>query len=114
MNLFNADQNYLCVSFDEVYLRIAHFKAAPASHEVLRVARRDIRGISEEELAKLVKSLLADFGAKSAQAVCIIPPNMVTTKNIEIPSLDSEEIKSIINLQAGRHTPYSRERSEER
>jgi len=38
-----------------------------------------------------------------------MPSHLVTTKNIEIPSLDPGEIHSIIDLQAGRHTPYSRE-----
>ena len=38
-----------------------------------------------------------------------VPANAATAKNIEVPSSDPEEIKSIINLQAGRHTPYSRE-----
>ncbi|MFA5060346.1 MAG: PilN domain-containing protein, partial [Candidatus Omnitrophota bacterium] len=44
-----------------------------------------------------------------ANDIYIVNPNTTITKNIEIPSLDPNEIKSIIDLQAGRHTPYSRE-----
>ena len=36
------------------------------------------------------------------------PAHLTIAKNIEIPSLDPDEIKEIIDLQAGRHTPYSR------
>ncbi len=49
------------------------------------------------------------MGLKKPLAVCAVSSNIVTTKNIEIPSIDPAEIKSIIDLQAGRHTPYSRE-----
>src|SRR5262249_30935382 len=41
--------------------------------------------------------------------VCVVPANAATSKNIEVPSSDPQEIRSIINLQASRHTPYSRE-----
>ncbi|MDD5255517.1 MAG: pilus assembly protein PilM, partial [Candidatus Omnitrophica bacterium] len=34
---------------------------------------------------------------------------VVITKNIEVPSTDPQEIRDIINLQSGRHTPYSRD-----
>lgn len=109
MALLKSDKDYLCVSFSETNIKIAHLKVSPAVKEVVAVAKRDIRGIAEEEWPQLVKSVVADFNVKNPEVICAISPNVTTTKNIEIPSLDPQEIKSIINLQAGRHTPYSRE-----
>ena len=61
-----------------------------------------------DEAALTLKSLLAPFDRK-ASVICTIPANAATAKNIEVPSIDPEEIKSIINLQASHHTPYSKE-----
>src|SRR5262249_9643954 len=57
---------------------------------------------------KALKSLMASFNRK-ASIICEVPASAATAKTIEVPSSDPEEIKSIINLQASRHTPYSRE-----
>jgi len=40
----------------------------------------------------------SELNIKKADAICTIPASLVTTKNIEIPSLDEEEIKSIIDI----------------
>ncbi|MBN1405865.1 MAG: pilus assembly protein PilM, partial [Candidatus Omnitrophica bacterium] len=49
------------------------------------------------------------LGIKNPVVIDVALPNIVITKNIEIPSIDPQEIREIINLQAGRHTPYARE-----
>ncbi|HOW36415.1 MAG TPA: pilus assembly protein PilM [Candidatus Omnitrophota bacterium] len=109
MGLLQGNKDYISVAFGEEELRVAHMRMSTPLREVVNLVRRDIRGISEEELPKIIRSALNDFNIKKAVAVCIVPASLTTTKNIEIPSLDPNEIKSIINLQAGRHTPYSRE-----
>ncbi len=103
----NRDQ--IVVVFGGDCLKVAHVRLDNASVEFIKIARRDIRGISDEELPKVIKSMIGDFNAKKPSAFCVFPSNAVTTKTIEIPSVDLQEIKSIVNLQAGRHTPYSRE-----
>lgn len=107
--LFQKSQDYICVTLNEEDVRIAYLKLDSSGCELVSVVKRDIRGISEEELPKVIKSALNDFKIKKPNAICVVPTSLATTKNIEIPSLDPAEIKSIINLQAGRHTPYSRE-----
>ena len=107
--MFKKDKNYISVALSDESLKLAQVKMSGSGLEVMNVAKRDIKGISEEELPKIIKSVLHDWNIKSADLICAIPSSMTTTKNIEIPSMDPEEIKSIINLQAGRHTPFSRE-----
>lgn len=109
LGLLQKNTDYIAVTLSEEDLRVAHLKTDPSGFRLVNVAKRDIRGISEEELPKIIRSVLNDFNVKKAEAICVVPSSAVTTKNIEVPSVDQEEIKSIINLQAGRHTPYSRE-----
>lgn len=90
-------------------VKVAHLKGLPNNPEVANLFFREIKGKSDEEIANVIAEASATFGLKRPEAVCVLSSSLVTTKNIEIPSLDPKEIASIIELQAGRHTPYSRE-----
>ena len=104
--MFGADKKYLTISINDGVIKIAQ---ATSSGNLEKVSPRFIYGNSRgDEAAKALKSLLAPFNRK-LPVICVIPANAATAKNIEVPSTDPEEIKSIINLQATRHTPYSRE-----
>ncbi|MFH1867405.1 MAG: pilus assembly protein PilM [Candidatus Omnitrophota bacterium] len=99
----------ICIDFTGNNLRIAH--AESFSHKVSDVdlISRDISGMADEDISKAIKDFLAKLKPKAVDIINIIPSHIVITKNIEIPSRDPQEIKEIVNLQAGRHTPYSRE-----
>ncbi len=107
--MFKKDKEYLGISLNEGVLKLAHVRLIGRNHKVVNVVKKDVREMSEDQIPSAVQAALAESGAKSCDAILSVPANLVTTKNIEIPSLDKEEIKSIIDLQAGRHTPYSRE-----
>lgn len=99
----------ICISLGEEFLKIAQVKGSGISAKITGVVTEDIRGISDEALPKVIQKALSGFKSKSADICCIVPSGMATTKNIEVPSVSPEEIKSIVSLQAGRHTPFSRE-----
>ena len=86
-------------------LKIAHLRAS----EIVSLLSKDVSGLSDEEVSRAIKGLYAELKAKGPRVISVIPSTMLITKNIEIPSVNPQEIKDIINLQAGRHTPYSRE-----
>ncbi len=109
LTMFSAEPDNISVSLVNDVLRVAGVRASGSSLEVVICAKRDVKGQTEDEIAKTLRSVLTGVNFKKIPAYCLIPPSAVTTKNIEIPSKDPTEIKSIINLQAGRHTPYSRE-----
>ncbi len=101
-----AQANCFCFQLTEEFLRAAYFKGG----ECLHASVHDVRGVADEEIAKIFKNLTGQLRLKkNLPVILVIAPGATTNKNIEIPSVDREEIKSIINLQAGRHTPYSRE-----
>ncbi len=103
------EQEYISVSLNEDSIKVVHLMVSDSVKKLINVAKRDLKGISEEELPKVIQSFLTTINLRKAKVIVVVPSNMVTTKNIEVPSRDPAEIKSIINLQAGRHTPYSRE-----
>ena len=77
--------------------------------ELLDLRSQNIVGLSDDDLCKAIKGAAGTLRTKSSEVISVIPSHLVITKNIEIPSTDAREIKEIIGLQAGRHTPYSRE-----
>ena len=104
--MFGSDKKYLTISINEGVIKVAQ---GSSSGHLERVARASFPiNSTGDEAVNALKSLLAPFNRK-LPVICVIPASAATAKNIEVPSSDPEEIKSIINLQAGRHTPYSRE-----
>jgi len=103
--MFGSNKNYLTVSINEGILKVAQVSS---SGNLEKVARASFSINAADDAVTALKSLLAPFNRK-LPVICVIPASAATAKNIEVPSTDPEEIKSIINLQAGRHTPYSRE-----
>ena len=103
--MFRQDKDYVSISLTEGIIKVVHLKGL----EVLHAVKRDVKSSSPEEIKDIIKTILSGLGLCKPNAVCMVPSSVATTKNIEIPSRDPNEIKSIIHLQAGRHTPYSRE-----
>lgn len=100
-----GEKKYLTISINDGIIKVAQ----GASRNLEKIARSTFTTTpGGDEAVKSLKALLAPFNRK-APVICLVPANVATSKNIEVPSSDPEEIKSIINLQASRHTPYSRE-----
>ncbi|MBI5150934.1 MAG: pilus assembly protein PilM [Candidatus Omnitrophica bacterium] len=91
------------------HLKLARAAVSANRKELVRIASRDISGLSDEDIAKAVRASYGVLEAQSPEIILTMPAHLVITKNIEIPSTDPGEIREIVNLQAGRHTPYSRE-----
>jgi len=64
---------------------------------------------SDDEISDFISTAYRDWGIKKREAVCIISSKLFISKNVDMPSNDPDEISKIIDLQAGRYTPYSRD-----
>jgi len=106
--MLKKDKEYIAVALSEEVFKLAQVKVS-AKPVLVDCIKRDIRQVSEEELPQTVLTACGNINIRKYKTLFVVPPHVVTTKNIEIPSLDPAEIKSIIDLQAGRHTPYARE-----
>ena len=97
------------ISLTSTTLKLVHIQSGFNKIEVSHIASHTVTAMAEGDIAKLLAASFNEMKTRHAQAITIIPSHAVITKNIEIPSTDPREIREIINLQAGRHTPYSRE-----
>lgn len=104
-----ARHDILTVELSSNHLKTAHIKMSSNKGELERVFYKDISGLSDLDISRLIRGSVNELQIKKAEVINIIPSHMVITKNIEVPSIDQKEIREIINLQAGHHTPYSRE-----
>jgi Tfp pilus assembly protein PilN len=90
-------------------LKIGCLRLAGKKKELQGLSYKDITGLSEADVAKAALEAVVALNLKDPLFLTVIPSQVVITKNIEVPSTNAREIGEIINLQAGRHTPYSRE-----
>lgn len=99
----------VCLNLSGDSLKIAYGKLYHTHKELLDLASYKIQGASNDEIAAIIKNSLESLRLNNPEVIIVIPAHLAIIKNIEIPSLDAAEIRQIIDLQAGRHTPYSRE-----
>lgn len=104
-----AGRDIVGIDFSGSDLKLVHIRASYGKIEIANLSSRSISGLSDADLSRAILSSFQSFGAKNPRVVSVITSNSAITKNIEIPSIDPKEIREIINLQAGRHTPYSRD-----
>jgi len=64
---------------------------------------------TDAELLKEVAAYFKKNRVATSEVTCVVPSKLFISKNVEIPSTEREEIAKIIDLQAGRFTPYSRD-----
>ncbi|MCA9401499.1 MAG: pilus assembly protein PilM [Candidatus Omnitrophica bacterium] len=107
--MLNKSNEKICISLSEDVFKIVQLKGGGGAPKISKIYAKELKGVSEADLPKQIHGALKGFNTKGSEIVCIVPPSYVTTKNIEIPSVNQEEIKSIVSLQAGRHTPFSRD-----
>ena len=97
------------IEFTANNIRLARVSLTGPRKEVVSLLSRDIGGLPDQEVAKLIADCLKEMKARNLPIFGAIPASLAITKNIEVPSIKPAEIREIVNLQAGRHTPYSRE-----
>ncbi len=104
-----ANRELVGIELSTNNLKIAHLKIYPNKRELIEVSSQSLSGLSDDDISKAVQACIRALKIKKAVISITIPSHLVITKNIEVPSTNDREIREIINLQAGRHTPYSRE-----
>ena len=104
-----TNQELVGVNFSGNNLKISHVKISPNKKEVVNLLNLDITGLGDIDISKSIQISIGALKGKNVEVIDVVPTQAVITKNIEIPSIEQKEIKEILNLQAGRHTPYSRE-----
>jgi Tfp pilus assembly PilM family ATPase len=94
-------------------LKQSKFIVISLGASVIKLAQVNSAGFVEKLLKKEVaantpeaalREAFAGFDARNASVICVLPGDIATTKHLEVPSVEREEIESIIALQASRYT----------
>jgi Tfp pilus assembly PilM family ATPase/Tfp pilus assembly protein PilN len=101
--------NLINVQFNGNSLRIVYFKIKGKRKELTDCAVYDISNSKDDQTTGLLRTFLNKNKITNCRTILTIPSQNVITKNIEVPSQDTQEISDIVNLQAVRHTPYVRQ-----
>ena len=104
-----TSRDVIGIDFGGNNLKLIHVRLSPNKAEIINLLTRSIAALADADISKVISSSFQALNVKNPYIVSAITSNLTITKNIEIPSIDPKEIREIINLQAGRHTPYSRD-----
>lgn len=90
------------------WVKIAESTLTPSGYKIsgIRIKKTlEIKG----ELSAGIKAMLKEADITINQTALVVPRQFVTIRNLELPSVDKKEIREIVDLQASKQTPYSRE-----
>lgn len=104
-----SSDSVLAVEFTVDTVKFAAGVCSALRKEIFAAASTKVSGIPEEDIPRALRGAYDALRVRQREVTLVIPSHLVITKNIEVPSRDLHEIREIINLQAGRHTPYARD-----
>ena len=101
-------KSLVALEIGDKYLKLAAAKS-PAQGSTLEFFVRPVQGLKDEEITKVLKDILDKSGWKQVSLVINLPRNLVTMRNLHLPSSDPKEISQMIDLHVGRIVPYKKE-----
>jgi len=109
MMTFSGAKSRLGIEFSEDYVTIAILSNVHGKDEIPYIESIPVKEMSDQTVIDLLASTVKQTGLKNYEAILVISVKDAITKSLQIPSTIDSEIRDILNLQAGRQTPYSRE-----
>lgn len=106
---FSPSPLTLVVFLSTETLKIGHGRLVQGTFIVEGVAVEDAAKKTDEEIALLLAAYCRTQKIAPTQVFCLISSKQFIFKNVDIPSTEKDEVAKIIDLQAGRFTPYARE-----
>ncbi|OGW83191.1 MAG: hypothetical protein A3C47_05490 [Omnitrophica bacterium RIFCSPHIGHO2_02_FULL_51_18] len=100
--------DFLGFDLNDDTLKIVHVRNTRLKREVSHLLTQPVHGMTDDDVAAFIRKAVDELKLKAARIYLSVPLHTVITRTIEIPSRDPREIREIVNLQASRHTPYSR------
>lgn len=102
-------EEWVAVDFASDSIKILRAKSSAGSWTIEEALSKKIDRRIEGGIQKFLAGYFAGLSQPPQQIICPVSSKNVLSKNVEIPSTEREEITKIIDFQAGRFTPYSRD-----
>jgi Tfp pilus assembly PilM family ATPase/Tfp pilus assembly protein PilN len=98
----------VAIEYSGEWLRLAQVEVSDKSKRLVKLVARPV--VFQEEQSKALLDLVKE-GMIPTNSVVIfsIPRNLVTVRNLQLPTIDPDELREMINLQAAKQTPYSKD-----
>lgn len=95
------------LEFSGEWLKLARVEVSAKGKRLRRLVARPV--VLSEEIPKTFVDLVKE-GVGAADSILIsIPRNLVTVRNLQLPTTDPRELKEMIGLQTAKQTPYAKE-----
>jgi len=104
--MFNKQKDIVTIEIGDRYFKSVYFKVSKNKPTIVGSKMRFAENLTDDDIVKGIHDFIAENRIKKAEVINVIPSKYAIYRNIEIPSVDQNEIRQIIDLQAGAHTPY--------
>jgi hypothetical protein len=101
--------DFVAIDFSNDHVKLVHVVEVGGKKMVKNVLHKKFKENSDDEICRYLASTYKELNVKPKKTICVISSTLFISKNVDMPSRDREEISKIIDLQAGRYTPYSRD-----
>lgn len=103
-------KDQIAVEVGPDFIKLVHAVKSDDEELIFKnLVEKRFEGDSLQEKTEFLSKTLKELAISTREAVCVIPSTLFISKNVDMPSVDREEISKIVDLQAGRYTPYSRD-----
>jgi len=85
-------------------LKLAQVEHSVRGKKIVKLVARTV--VLKEDLSKTLVGLVNEGMIRADSVLISIPRNLVTVRNLQLPSTDPKELKEMINLQAVKQTPF--------
>ncbi len=104
-----SSQDLIGIDLGATSAKLVWLRVSGQKSELVNLSFLDLSGATDEEIATRLKESFHQWRIRKPRVIQSVSSQSMILRSLEIPSMDPDEIKDIIDLQAARHTPYSRE-----
>ncbi|MCF7875339.1 MAG: pilus assembly protein PilM [Candidatus Omnitrophica bacterium] len=91
------------------WLKVIQIQISRHEKKVVNLIKKDIKSLSDQKISEIIKKISKQLKIKSSMCFISVPRYYVTSRNLDLPSTNPNEIKEMIQLQIGKQTPYDRD-----
>ncbi len=104
---WRRERTTVAVEWSGEWLKLAQVTASRTGKRLVRLEAREIP--LPDALPGLIRDVVAPGEAEPDAVLISLPRNVVTVRNLRLPSTDPAELKDMASLQAATLTPYAKD-----
>jgi len=97
------------IEITNLWLKLVAIKPSLKSPEIISLIIKPIATLSAEALSQELNSLIKKLKFTPSPLIISFPRNLVTMRNLHLPSSDPKEIAGMVDLHMAKQVPYPRE-----